>query len=112
MAKTTFIVTAPDGTIAKRTSATREYTHSVLVAHERQVDGSVRWNAATFHGTEALAHKEASTWTVGLWREGGWVEGSYDIEDVQRIAQVVVVPTVALELTGKALAAKIAEMAA
>ncbi len=52
MAKTTFTATAPDGTIVKRASENRTYTHAVLV-------GGKKWGARNWCGSLELAQAQA-----------------------------------------------------
>lgn len=63
MTKTTFIATAPDGTQIKRTTATRSYTHAVLVYGRDHATGARSWGQISFNSREDLAVKEASKWT-------------------------------------------------
>jgi hypothetical protein len=77
--KTTFIATAPDGTVIKRTSLTRTYTHAVLVQTTR---GGLHWGQISFNSREDLARKEAAKWPVGV------PLGGTDVV----FAQVIVVP--------------------
>jgi hypothetical protein len=60
MPKTTFTATAPDGSIVKRTSETKAYTHVVLVGGEGR-----EWGARNWCGSLKLAQaqvQQARNW--------------------------------------------------
>ena len=91
MSKTTYAAVSPAGDVFTRASATRPYTHAVIVQNR---DGGA-WGAYSYHLSEAGAVKQANA-------GGGFLRSRY--------ARVLVVDVTPIELTGKALKMTLAAM--
>lgn len=91
--KITYAAVSPAGDVFTRTSGTMSYTHVVLV----QNVGNGAWGTYSWHTTPAAAYKVTNA--------GGRLGAS-----LARFAKVLAVPVEAIELTGKARAAKLAEL--